>query len=183
MAEKTNADASSPKFSTNAIYLARTAQVNTLTLSQMADQKASILIGATFVVFSLSVTKLIGTQVTWSMVALALTAFIASLFAVLSVLPTAKASSLDDPELNLLFFSNFARLEEEEWLDRLVREFQDDEAVLRLMMRDVHQNGRVLYQRKFRFLTLAYRAFLAGLLVTIVIFLAENAGALSTMTA
>ncbi|MEO0462334.1 MAG: hypothetical protein AAF127_04330 [Pseudomonadota bacterium] len=77
-------------FSSNAIYLARTAQINTLTLSQMADNKASILIGATFVVFSLAVTKLIGAELTWAILALAITAFVASLCAVFAVLPASK---------------------------------------------------------------------------------------------
>ena len=48
------------KFSNHAIHLVRTAQVQTLSLSSMADNKASILIGATFVVFSMSITNLFG---------------------------------------------------------------------------------------------------------------------------
>ena len=42
-------------YSPNAVHMMRTAQLNTLQLSQMADHKASILLGATFLVFSLSV--------------------------------------------------------------------------------------------------------------------------------
>ena len=42
-------------FSLNAIHILRTVQLDTLTLSQMADQKASMLMGASFVVFSIAV--------------------------------------------------------------------------------------------------------------------------------
>ena len=42
-------------YSVQAIHALRTAQNNTLRLSQMADQKASILMGATFLVFSIAV--------------------------------------------------------------------------------------------------------------------------------
>lgn len=162
------------KFSSNAIYLARTAQINTLTLSQMADNKASILIGATFVVFSLAVTKLIGAQLTWAILALALTAFAASLCAVFALLPASKGSPKGAKDANLLFFGNFAGLDEKAWQDRLINDFHDDEAVLRLMLRDVYQNGQILHRRKYRFLNYAYRAFLIGLSATMVIHMAET---------
>ena len=42
-------------FSNHAIHLIRTSQQINLTLSQMADAKASILMGATFLVFTISV--------------------------------------------------------------------------------------------------------------------------------
>ena len=42
-------------FSIQAIHLVRTTTLANLALSQMADQKASILMGATFVVFTISV--------------------------------------------------------------------------------------------------------------------------------
>ena len=42
-------------YSRDAIHLVRTLQTVTISLSQMADQKASILMGATFVVFTISV--------------------------------------------------------------------------------------------------------------------------------
>src|SRR3546814_3304506 len=42
-------------FPPNAVHLVRTNQQLTMQLSQMADQKASILMGATFVVFTLAI--------------------------------------------------------------------------------------------------------------------------------
>lgn len=162
-----------PAFSSNAIYLARTAQINTLTLSQMADQKASILIGTTFVVFSLVVTKLIGSDFTWPIVCLSATAFVSSFCAVFAVLPSSRGPAALDDRSNILFFGTFAGLEEERWLEILLRDFQDDEAVLRIMLRDVHQNGQVLYRRKYRFLSYAYRAFLGGLAITLLAYLAD----------
>jgi len=160
-------------FSENAIHLTRTIQINTLTLSQMADQKASILIGATFVVFSLSVTKLIGAQLTWAMLSLAITAFVSSICAVIAVLPATRAGPADTSTANLLFFGTFANMDEEEWKQRLLGTMQSNEGVLRMMLHDVYQNGQVLYRRKYRFLTLAYRIFLIGLLITMAVFVAE----------
>ena len=46
------------------------------------------------------------------------------------------------------------------------------------MLRDIHQNGQVLQRKKYRFLGLAYRIFLAGLSLTLVVFLIEHGGRL-----
>ncbi len=161
------------RFSANAIYLARTAQINTLTLSQMADQKASILIGTTFVVFSLVVTKLIGSELTLPILCLSVTAFISSFCAVYAVLPSNAGAAPMEGSSNVLFFGTFANLEEQEWQEKLLNDFRDDEAVLRIMLRDVHQNGRILYRRKYRFLSYAYRVFLGGLAITMLAYFAE----------
>ncbi|BDI59623.1 Pycsar system effector family protein [Qipengyuania nanhaisediminis] len=160
-------------FSAQAVHLARTAQINTLTLSQMADQKASILIGATFVVFSLAVTRLIGSDIHASTLCLAATAFLSSLFAVLAVIPSLGKPPSDPALRNPLFFGHFADEPAEEWAATMLATFESDEALLRAMLTDIHQNGQVLYRRKYRFLGYAYRIFLGGLAVTIAVYCAE----------
>ena len=160
-------------FSAQTIHLLRTAQMNTLTLSQMADQKASILIGATFVVFSLAVTRLLGAEISWSTLSLAATAFLSSLCAVLAVLPSLGKPPTDRAAFNLLFFGHFAAISEEQWTDELLDEFATDETLFRTILKDIHQNGQVLYKRKYRYLTYAYRIFLTGLLLTWLIYAAE----------
>ncbi len=167
--EKTDAR----KFSAQSVHLIRTAQINTLTMSQMADQKASILIGATFVVFSLAVTRLIGSEITWSTLSLAFTAFLSSLCAVLAVIPVRGRVPEDKKHFNALFFGHFANLAEDEWADALLEEFETDETLFRIMLRDIYQNGQVLHRRKYRFLSYAYRIFLGGLLITWLIYAVE----------
>ncbi|MEM7690702.1 MAG: Pycsar system effector family protein [Pseudomonadota bacterium] len=160
-------------YSAHAIHLVRTAQINTLTLSQMADQKASILIGATFVVFSLVVTKLVGSAFTLSILCLSLTAFVSSFCAVYAVLPSSKGGAPSEEGANLLFFANFAAMDEAAWQEAVLENLHHDEALFRVMLRDVHQNGQVLYRRKYRFLSYAYRVFLGGLFLTLLAYLAE----------
>ena len=161
------------EFSSHSIHLVRTAQINTLTLSQMADQKASILIGATFVVFSLAVTRLIGAEITWSTISLAATAFLSSMSAVIAIVPTLGRPPKDSTAFNPLFFGHFASLDQQDWQETMLDQFATDETLFRAMLKDVHQNGMVLYRRKYRFLTYAYRIFLGGLLVTWLIYVAE----------
>jgi len=95
-------------YSAHAIHLVRTAQLNTLTLSQMADQKASILMGATFLVFSLTVSRALVGEVSLAMLILAATAFISSLCAVIAVIPSISKPKDGARPSNKLFFGHFA---------------------------------------------------------------------------
>lgn len=164
-------------FSENAIHMIRTAQINTLTLSQMADQKASILMGATFLVFSLSITRSLTGEMQNSLLLLALFSFLSSVCAVIAVVPSiGKPSSTKatrDFKPNRLFFGHFTSIDEPEWADSLLDDMVQDETVLRLMMHDLYQNGCVLQRRKYWFLALAYRIFIVGLFVTLLVFALE----------
>jgi len=162
-------------YTINAIHLLRTAQTMTLTLSQMADQKASILMGATFVVFSISVSRSLGGHLPWSLVILAVFAFLSSLCAVVAVLPSFGRGKSRQDAPNLLFFGHFTALDEEQWTRSVLERLQSDEAIYRTMLHDLYQNGQVLARRKYRFLGYAYRLFVSGLVVTLVSFAVEMA--------
>lgn len=162
------------KFSNHAIHLVRTAQTQTLSLSSMADNKASILIGATFVVFSMSITNLFGGGATWAVLTLAATAFISSLFAVLSVIPSVPKAPEDRKNFNYLFFGHYVALETDEWIDELLDKFETDETLFRTMLTDIHQGGQVLAKKKYKYLNFAYRSFLWGVFVTWIVFACET---------
>ncbi|MEZ5710107.1 MAG: DUF5706 domain-containing protein [Blastomonas sp.] len=169
------ASATAPSgFSNHAIHLVRTATQVNLSLSQMADQKASLLMGATFVVFTISVGQARGGDFSWSLTFLAFFSFISAMCAVFAVLPSIRPPKRSKGEENILFFGNFARMDEAEFSDRILAELHSDETVFRTMLRDVHQNGRVLQYKKYRFLSLAYRLFLVGLTITFVSFILEH---------
>jgi len=162
-------------YSLQAIHLLRTVQNNTLKLSQMADQKASILMGASFVVFSISVSRAFSGSLPLSLAVLALFAFLSSLCAALAVLPRLSNSLPPGARRNMLFFGHFHDLDEEQWTLGLLGQMHTDEEVFRLMLHDIYQNGKVLEQRKYRMLGYAYRLFVSGLVITLVVFMAEMA--------
>lgn len=160
-------------YSPHAIHLMRTAQLSTLNLSQMADQKASILLGATFLVFSLSVSRALTGQMPISLMILAGFSFLSSLCAVMAVLPKVGRPHGQEAKTNLLFFGHFTSMEEAEWQDLLLERLASDETVFRTMAHDLYQNGQVLAGKKYRFLALAYKIFMTGLFVTLAVFLFE----------
>lgn len=160
-----------PAFPPNAIHLVRTAQQIHVQLSAMADHKASILMGATFVIFTITIGQARSSAAPIPLLILGAAAFFSAVFAVLAILP---ATHYRRPgPINLLFFGSFTQLTEEEYLDQIVERLHDDEEIYRTMARDIFQNGVVLERKKYRLLGYAYRIFLAGLTASFVSFLIQ----------
>lgn len=161
-------------FAVNAIHLVRTATQVNLQLSQMADQKASILMGATFVVFTISVGQASKGAFPLALSMLAISAFLSAFCAVAAIMPTIRPPKGQPGAENLLFFGTFTQLDEEEFTARVLQRMGSEEEMYRTMLRDIYQNGQVLQQKKYRFLGLAYRIFLIGLTTTLIAFLIES---------
>jgi hypothetical protein len=159
----------------HAIHLVRTAMQVNVTLSQMADQKASILMGATFVVFTISVGQVSRGEYPYALLVLAVSAFISAFCAVVAVLPSIRPPPAAAPGTeNILFFGVFSQLGEEEFTERVLGSMDTDEQIFRTMLRDIYQNGQVLQRKKYKFLGLAYRIFLGGLTLTLLTFIWES---------
>ena len=158
-------------FPPNTVHVIRTAQQIHVALSQMADQKANMLLAATFVIFTIAIGQARELAEPTPLLILGGAAFLSAIFAVLSVLPSARFPKQEGA--NLLFFGSFSRLGEEEYLDRVVAAIGDEEQAFRLMLRDLYQNGLVLQRKKYRLLGYAYRIFLAGLVASFVAFVAD----------
>ncbi|MCH4150590.1 MAG: DUF5706 domain-containing protein [Sphingobium sp.] len=162
------------EFIPNAIYVLRTTMQGNLTLSQMADQKANMIIGASFVIFTLSVGQIHAGTMLLPIAVLATGAFLAAICAIICVLPrVSKAKGALGPGDNLLFFGVYSQLSEENFSDEVLGRLQCDEDAYRMMLRDIYQNGQVLARKKYRFLGYAYRAFLTGLVGSFVLLVLE----------
>jgi hypothetical protein len=166
-------------FAPQAVQMIRTVTHNNLMLSQMADQKASILMGATFVVFTIAVGQAANGSYPLPLMVLALFSFLSALCAVAVVMPSVRgrpgAGAAAAPErANMLFFGVFTGLGEDEFADHVLDRIGTEEAMFRLMLRDIYQNGQVLQRRKYRYLGYAYRIFLAGITLTLLAFLYES---------
>lgn len=165
-------------YSNHAIHLVRTTQQVNLALSQMADAKASILMGATFVVFTIAVGQARNGAMPWSLGVLALFAFLSAGCAVYAVLPSVsspKSARFTDNKPNKLFFGYFTHMDEDEWTDSILAELHADETVFRTMLHDIYQNGQVLQRKKYKYLSYAYKIFMVGLCLTVVTFAVEHA--------
>jgi hypothetical protein len=148
------------------------AQASHVQYSAMADSKASILMGASFVVFSLTLGQMQTNEISLPMLVLGSFSFLATVLSVLAVLPEIGGKSKFAAP-NLLFFGVFSRMKENEFVDTLVEQMRSEEAVYRMMARDLHQNGSVLQRHKYRYLRYAYRTFLIGIVATALAFIVQ----------
>lgn len=156
-----------PPLVPNYVHVVRTAQSMHLTLSQMADQKASILMGATFVIFTLALGQAKGGFPPLPLAVLGGFAFVSAILAVSVVMPSIGSPRADpDAPVNLLFFGSFVSLSEAEFVERVRAGVRDDNDALELMARDLYQNGQVLARKKYRLLGYAYRVLLVGLVAS-----------------
>jgi hypothetical protein len=154
-----------PQYPVNAAHLMRTTQLAQLQLSAMADTKASILMGATFVIFTITIGKAQGSSAPIPLLILGGAAFFAAIFAVLAVLPVTRKGK-PTAESNILFFGVFTQMEEDEFIESIVSRLHTDDSIYRTMARDIYQAGMVLQKKKYRLLGYAYRTLLIGLVAS-----------------
>ena len=154
-----------PHYPVNAAHLMRTAQLAQLQLSAMADTKASILMGATFVIFTITIGHAQGGSAPIPLLILGGAAFLSAICTILAVLPKTRAGGGGD-RTNLLFFGNFTAMDEDAFIEELVSRLKTDDSVYRTMARDIYQGGMVLQKKKYRMLGWAYRIFLLGLVAS-----------------
>ncbi len=152
-------------YSMNAVHLMRTAQLAQLQLSAMADTKASILMGATFVIFTITIGRGHDGSAPLPLLILGGAAFLAAICTILAVLPKTKAGG-GGGKPNILFFGIFTTMEEDRFVEELLGQLKTDDSLYRAMARDIYQGGMVLQHKKYRMLGWAYRIFLLGLVAS-----------------
>lgn len=156
-------------FPPNSVHAVRTAQQIHVTLSQMADQKANMLLAATFLVFTIALGQAHAAAEPLPLLILGIGAFFSAVLSILAVMPATRFRT--GGRLNVLFFGSFEQLSEEEFLERVMKELGSEEGFLTIMLRDLYQNGVVLARKKYRLLGHAYRTFLVGLCLSFVAFI------------
>ncbi len=165
-------DQDQSRLSPQYIHALRTAQTIHLQLSQMADQKASILMGATFLIFTIAIGQARGGMVPpLPLAILGGFAFVSAILAMFTVMPVIGPNRLKQgAPPNLLFFGSFTAMSEAEFVAELHRKLATDPGILETMARDLYQNGQVLKRKKYRMLGWAYRVFLVGLVASFLAF-------------
>jgi len=167
-------DPAERQFADDAVQAVRTAVQVQYQLSGMADQKAGLLMGASFVVFTIAMAQAMtrGGELSLAMLVLGTAAFLSAICAAVSVLPTVSGSPKG--RRNLMFFGSFDDMDEDAYVAAMLDKLVNDEAMLAMMARDVFQNGRILAHKKYRLLRLAYLLFIGGLIASLAAFIATG---------
>ncbi len=160
---------------------------NHINLSSIADGKANMIISINTLVLSILLTagSASFSLATFSntdnlffiipVILLMLSSLAAIVFAVFSAIPQTAGveftrEDVKQHRVSLLYFGNFLKLERDEFIEYLRDLKEDQEVLYDDLSRDLYNLGAVL-KRKYRLLTIAYRIFVAGLVISVSVFL------------
>jgi len=156
-----------------------------MNLSQMADQKANIMISINTIVVSVIIT-LFGSGYTFAdsedfkhmrfvfpMLLLVISSLISVTFAILSARPNITSKEkyeLTNKGSSILFFGNFSQLKLQEFVEQIKSLKGEKNDLYDSMSVDIYHLGGVLV-RKYKLLTWSYNIFMAGLILCAVGFI------------
>lgn len=154
---------------------------NHITLSDIADTKANILLSVNAIIISLALSNLIpkldnpsNTYLIYPTVIFVVFSVISMVLAVLATRPNVTSGEftkkdVEEKKVNLLFFGNFhkMKLDEYEWaINELVK---DKEYIYSSLTKDLYFLGLVL-NRKYKLLRWTYTIFMIGMIVSVIAF-------------
>jgi len=156
--------------------LFRSASGNHMRLSSMADNKAHILLSINSIIISIILSvlakKLVDVPflVLPTILLLAVSA-VSIVFSILTTRPKVSKGVFTKEqiirrEVNLLFFGNFHQMDLDTYEWGIRELMYDKEYLYKSMTKDIYFLGKVL-ARKYRYLSLGYKVFMYGLIVTL----------------
>jgi predicted metal-dependent HD superfamily phosphohydrolase len=153
-------------------------------LSDMADNKAHIMITTTSIIISVLLSILIrkledNTYLIIPTMLLLMVCMVTMVFSILSTRPTIPRGTftqedIDTKNVNLLFFGNFYRMSYQDYSSGMQRMMNDREFLYGSLTKDVYSQGVVL-GRKYRLLRIAYNVFMFGIVVSVIAFVVASA--------
>jgi predicted metal-dependent HD superfamily phosphohydrolase len=156
---------------------------NNQRLSDMADQKAHILITVNSIILS-AIISLVLKKLdentflaipTFILLTISLLAMIFSILATRPNIPNGVYSQedMDNKTVNLLFFGNFYKMDLATYRHGMIQVMNDTDFLYGTLIKDVYSQGVVL-GRKYRLLRAAYNVFMFGLVVSVLAFIVAS---------
>ena len=146
-----------------------TLQETQIELSHMADSKANIMITVCSILLTIVVAQLLSGLLILPSVIFAVFSTLALFFAILCVMPSSGAPKLEsgDADLpkpfNLMFFMNFSQIPIEKFQQQLEGIMTDPQELYENLSRDVYYAGKVLAEKKYRYLRWSYICLMLGI--------------------
>lgn len=147
---------------------------NHLQLSAMADNKANMLITVCSLIITLSLASFSDPSLQPTILSMGLTCLFTILLAVYATVPNLppKIQGQIDPRapgFNILFFGHFSQLEFPVFKDEIEQVVNNKAVVYESLAKDLYSLGKVLSERKYKFLRYSYVIFMVGLVVSALI--------------
>lgn len=147
--------------------------INThLQLSAMADNKANMLITVSSLILSLSLYNVNDPTLRLTIICMGLTCVATILLAVYATVPNlpprVENPDPQSPGFNIIFFGYFSQLEYPVFAQEMQKVINERSRVYDSLARDLYNLGKVLGDRKYRFIRYSYIVFMSGLLISVI---------------
>lgn len=153
---------------------------NHTALSQIADNKANIMLSINAIIISVVLSSLLpkldnNAYLLWPSVLLLAVCIIAVIFATISTIPKvtrngASSEMVKKRQTNLLFFGNFQGLDLDVYIAGMKDMMDDDDYLYETLMKDLYYLGKVL-NKKYHYLRLCYTVFVVGIVLSVFAYL------------
>ena len=159
----------------------RVALRNHITLSDIADTKANILLSVNAIIISLVLSNLVSkldnpsnSYLIWPTAIFAISTVISIILSVLATRPNVSGGKFTkedvaNKKVNLLFFGNFHKMKLDEFEWAMKEMMQDKDYLYSSLTKDLYFLGLVL-NRKYNILRLTYTVFAIGIIVSVIAF-------------
>ncbi len=157
----------------------RTTSGNHLSLSQMADNKANILITINSIILSVVVSVLLrkleeDPRLVIPTIMLVSVCLATIVFAILSTRPNISEGrftreDIKNKKTNLLFFGNFHGMNAEDYEWSMKQVMKDADYLYGSLVKDIYCLGKVL-AKKYKYLRIAYNIFMFGFVISVLTF-------------
>lgn len=163
-------------------HLLRQTRLHHVQLSSMADVKANMLLTMASVVITLCLPHLTRPELRWPLVVLMGFSLLTIILATYATMPKQSLgfkpdipTDVNSPRFNLLFFGDFVRLTYEDYLEAMEEMLNDPGSAYEAQVRELYNLGVFLAKKKYRYVRLAYLAFLSGLVLSGAVLLLSGA--------
>ncbi|PXW08830.1 MULTISPECIES: Pycsar system effector family protein [Chryseobacterium] len=150
-------------------------------LSDIADSKANILLSVNAIIISVCLSVLVpkldapkNSHLILPSFILLLSSVLTIIFAILSTKPNVTKSTFTSQDIanrkvNLLFFGNFQQMLFDDYNNAMKDLIKDRDYIYDSMVKDLYYLGKVL-NRKYRLLSITYKIFMAGIIISVLSF-------------
>lgn len=165
--------------SKSAQMMFKTTLRNQIDLTNIADNKANIMLSINSLLITIGIPMLAGNLklhpgLIYPAVVLLLTCIFSIVFATLATRPVkmlgrTTTESIDKGNSNLFFFGNFFKMERDDYIRGLMRVMSNEEIIDKSIVNDLYFLGRTL-GNKYRRLRITYEIFMIGMVLTVITF-------------
>lgn len=161
----------------------RITSANHQRLSDMADNKAHIMISTNSIILSVILSILLrkledNPHLIVPTLMLLVVCVVTMVFSILATRPSIPtgvftAEDITNKKVNLLFFGNFYRMSLPDYEGGMIKMMEDRDFLYRSLIKDLYSQGVVL-GRKYRLLRIAYNVFMFGIVISVLAYIGAS---------